>query len=76
MPAQHARRDVAMIKAVVPRMAQTVIDRAMQVHGAAGLGSDFPMAQMYAWARALRLADGPDEVHLETVAKLETKTSQ
>jgi acyl-CoA dehydrogenase len=66
-----ARQQIAAIKAVVPRMACQVIDRAIQAHGAAGVSDDFMLAASYAAARALRLADGPDEVHAETVAKAE-----
>ena len=68
---KHAKKRIAMIKVVAPSMALAVIDRAMQVHGAAGLGQDFPLAFAWAGARALRLADGPDEVHLESIAKQE-----
>ncbi|HEX2641145.1 MAG TPA: acyl-CoA dehydrogenase family protein [Pyrinomonadaceae bacterium] len=68
---QAARREIAMIKAVVPRMALKVIDRAIQVHGGGGVSQDFPLAQMWTYARTLRLADGPDEVHLEAIAKME-----
>ena len=68
-----ARKQIAMIKAVVPQMAQTVIDRAIQVHGAAGVSQDLPLAQFWIYARTLRLADGPDEVHLESIAKIELK---
>ncbi|CAN5442337.1 acyl-CoA dehydrogenase family protein [soil metagenome] len=68
-----ARREIAMIKAVVPQMALEVIDRAIQVHGGAGVSPDFPLAQFWIYARTLRLADGPDEVHLESIAKMELK---
>ena len=71
--AKAARREIAMIKAVVPQMALKVIDRAIQVHGGGGVSPDFPLAQFWIYARTLRLADGPDEVHLESIAKLELK---
>jgi acyl-CoA dehydrogenase len=66
-----ARAEIAMIKVVAPNMTLRVVDRAMQVHGAAGLTEDFPFAHIWTWARILRQADGPDEVHTEAVAKLE-----
>lgn len=66
-----ARREIAMIKAVVPQMALNIIDRAIQVHGGGGVSQDFPLAQFWIYARSLRLADGPDEVHLESIAKME-----
>ncbi|MBA3418527.1 MAG: acyl-CoA dehydrogenase family protein [Geodermatophilaceae bacterium] len=69
--AKGARAEIAAIKVVAPRMACTVIDRAIQVHGAAGMSDDVPLAEFYTWARALRLADGPDEVHLRSVAREE-----
>jgi acyl-CoA dehydrogenase len=69
--AAAARAEIAGLKVVVPEMACRVIDRAIQVHGAAGLSQDFPLADTYAWQRALRIADGPDAVHARTVARLE-----
>ncbi|MET0189930.1 MAG: acyl-CoA dehydrogenase family protein [Pseudonocardia sediminis] len=71
--AKGAATEIAAIKVVVPRMACTVIDRAMQVHGGAAMSDDTPLAYFYAWARALRFADGPDEVHIRTVARQEFK---
>jgi acyl-CoA dehydrogenase len=66
-----AKTDIAMIKVVAPSMACQVIDWAMQVHGAGGMSGDFPLAYMYAHARTLRFADGPDEVHRNAIAKWE-----
>jgi alkylation response protein AidB-like acyl-CoA dehydrogenase len=66
-----ARSEVSQIKAVVPRMTCDVIDMAIQIHGGAGVSDVFPLAEAYAGARALRLADGPDEVHLGMVARAE-----
>jgi acyl-CoA dehydrogenase len=68
-----ARAEIAMIKIVAPNMALRVIDRAIQAHGAAGVCDDFGLAKAWAGSRTLRLADGPDEVHREAVAKLELK---
>jgi acyl-CoA dehydrogenase len=68
-----ARSEIAMIKVVAPNMALRVIDRAIQAHGGAGVSGDFGLAAAWAAARTLRLADGPDEVHRETIAKLELK---
>ena len=68
-----ARAEIAMIKTVAPNMACQVIDWAIQAHGGAGVSADFPLAAMYAGIRTLRLADGPDEVHNATIAKLELK---
>ncbi|NWG25050.1 MAG: acyl-CoA dehydrogenase family protein [Pseudorhodoplanes sp.] len=68
-----ARAEIAMIKVVAPNVAQKVVDRAIQVCGAAGVSQDFHLAYAFARARAIRLADGPDEVHRETIAKLELK---
>jgi acyl-CoA dehydrogenase len=69
--AKGAASEIAAIKVVVPRIACAVIDRALQIHGGAGMSDDTPLAYFYVWARALRLADGPDEVHLRTVARQE-----
>ena len=66
-----AKSDIAMIKVVAPNMACEVIDMAIQAHGGGGVSDDFVLAQFYAGARTLRLADGPDEVHRESLAKLE-----
>jgi acyl-CoA dehydrogenase len=66
-----ARSEIAQIKVVAPRMALAVLDRAIQAHGGAGVCDDFPLAKAWAHARTLRLADGPDEVHLEAIAKIE-----
>ena len=66
-----ARAEIAMIKVIAPQMALDVIDRAIQVHGGGGVGEDFGLAHAWAKTRSLRLADGPDEVHRVTVAKLE-----
>lgn len=68
-----ARGEISMIKVIVPNMALAVIDRAVQVHGAAGVCDDFPLAFDWANSRTLRLADGPDEVHMESIARLELK---
>lgn len=68
-----ARKEIAMIKAVAPNVALKVLDRAIQVHGAAGVSDDFPLAAMWAAVRTLRIADGPDEVHRRDVAKLELR---
>ena len=63
-----------MIKAVIPSMLQTIVDQAIQVHGGAGVSDDdFPLTQLFAYARVLRLADGPDEVHRAMVARLELR---
>lgn len=65
-----------MIKAVVPNMHSQVVDRAIQVFGAMGLTPDTPLADLWIGARCLRLADGPDEVHLRSIARLELRDSQ
>ena len=66
-----ARTLVAMAKVAVPRAATRVIDRAVQVHGGAGVSDDTPLAEMWGWHRAMRLFDGPDDVHLLTLARAE-----
>jgi acyl-CoA dehydrogenase len=71
-----ARAEIAMIKVVAPNVALRVIDRAVQAHGGAGVSEDFMLAEAWAHARTLRLADGPDEVHLESLARLELKKYQ
>jgi len=71
---KSARKEIAMIKAIVPQMALKIIDRAIQVHGGAGLSQDTPLAGFWIYARSLRLADGPDEVHFGSVAKMELKS--
>jgi acyl-CoA dehydrogenase len=66
-----ARAEIAMIKVIAPNMATQIIDWAIQAHGAGGVSDDFPLAYSYAHQRTLRLADGPDEVHRNAIAKLE-----
>jgi acyl-CoA dehydrogenase len=70
---KEARAEIAMIKVVAPNVALRVIDRAIQAHGGAGVSDDFFLAAAWANIRTLRLADGPDEVHLESIAKLELR---
>ncbi|WP_324133610.1 acyl-CoA dehydrogenase family protein [Bosea sp. (in: a-proteobacteria)] len=71
-----ARTEVSAIKVVATRLQTKIADRAMQVFGAAGLSNDTPLAFIYSWGRALRFIDGPDEVHLRTVARAEVKKHQ
>jgi alkylation response protein AidB-like acyl-CoA dehydrogenase len=66
-----ARAEIAMIKVVAPTVALAVIDRAIQAHGGAGVSQDTFLASAWAMIRTLRIADGPDEVHIESIAKLE-----
>ncbi len=69
--ARNARSEIAQIKVAAPRMALQIIDDAIQAHGGAGVSADTPLAEMYAMVRTLRIADGPDEVHNRTIARLE-----
>jgi acyl-CoA dehydrogenase len=73
---KQARAEIAMIKVIAPNVALRVIDRAIQVHGGAGVSDDTFLAAAWANARTLRLADGPDEVHTEAIAKLELRKYQ
>jgi acyl-CoA dehydrogenase len=70
---KEARAEIAMIKVIAPNMALRVIDRAIQAHGGGGVSQEFELAAMWANSRTLRLADGPDEVHMESIAKNELK---
>ena len=67
--AKAARDLIAAIKIVAPSMAQTVIDRAMQIHGGKGLTDDLPLAELFNYARQIRLADGPDQVHMMALGR-------
>jgi acyl-CoA dehydrogenase len=71
-----ARTDVSTIKVVVPRLQTAVLSRAMQVYGAMGLTPDTPLAFLWSWGRALQFVDGPDEVHLRTIARHEMRAQQ
>jgi acyl-CoA dehydrogenase len=71
--AKGARSEIAAIKVVAPRTALAVLDRAIQVHGAAGVSDDYPLAAMWAALRTLRIADGPDDVHIQSVARGELR---
>ena len=70
---KEARQEIAMIKVSAPKMALEVIDRALQIHGGGGMTDDFPIAYMLAHTRAMRLFDGPDEVHRQQIARLELR---
>ncbi|EUC13349.1 UNVERIFIED_ORG: acyl-CoA dehydrogenase [Burkholderia sp. CF145] len=74
--AKAARKEISMIKAIVPQLHTAVCDRAMQVFGAMGLSPDTPLADHWTWGRALRYADGPDEVHLQAIARMELAQSK
>jgi acyl-CoA dehydrogenase len=69
--AKGARSEIAAIKVIAPRACLNVLDRAIQVHGGGGVSDDFPLASMWAHARTLRIADGPDDVHIRSVARME-----
>merc|ERR1712025_382044 len=71
-----ARQQLSLAKAVIPPVVQTICDRAMQVHGAMGLSQDTFLATAFVWARWLRFADGPEEVHWRTAARLELQQQQ
>jgi acyl-CoA dehydrogenase len=71
--AKAARKEIAAIKVAVPRMAEQIINNAIQAHGGAGVSQDTPLAAMYAGIRVLRIVDGPDEVHMRDIARLELK---
>ena len=71
--AKGARKEIAAIKVAVPQMAERIIDHAIQSFGGAGVSQDTPLAQMYAGIRTLRIVDGPDEVHIRDIARLEIK---
>uniref|UniRef100_A0A7N0T2F5 Acyl-CoA dehydrogenase n=1 Tax=Kalanchoe fedtschenkoi TaxID=63787 RepID=A0A7N0T2F5_KALFE len=73
---KKARGALAMAKVAAPNMALRVLDTAIQVHGAAGVSTDFVLSHLWATARTLRIADGPDEVHLGTIAKLELQRAK
>jgi acyl-CoA dehydrogenase len=74
--AKAAATEISMIKAIAPRMQTTILDRAMQTFGAMGLSPDTPLAELWTWGRALRIADGPDEVHLRAIARAEVKRAR
>lgn len=73
---RESLKEISMIKALIPLMHTTVLDRAMQTFGAMGISPDTPLADLWIAGRALRYADGPDEVHMRTIARLEIKQSQ
>ena len=74
--AKAARKEISMIKVIAPTLLSTIADRAIQVFGAMGLSPDTPLADLYTGGRTLRFADGPDEVHLQTIARLELREAE
>ena len=74
--AKAARKEISMIKVIAPTLLTTIADRAIQVFGAMGLSPDTPLADLYTGGRTLRFADGPDEVHLQTIARLELREQE
>jgi len=74
--AKGARKEISMIKAIVPKVQTCIADRAMQVFGAMGISPDTPLVDIWTWGRALRYADGPDEVHLRSIARAEIRQAQ
>jgi acyl-CoA dehydrogenase len=74
--AKAARKEISMIKVIAPTLLTTIADRAIQVFGAMGLSPDTPLADLYTGGRTLRFADGPDEVHLQTIARLELREAE
>jgi len=74
--AKGARTEIAAIKVAAPAVATAVIDRAIEIFGGAGVSDDFPLAYFYAWARVLRIVDGPDAVHRRTVARQELRAAR
>jgi len=71
--AKGAKTEIGAIKVIAPRVACNIIDRAIQVHGGLGVSDDIPLAKMYGWQRALKIFDGPDQVHLRSIARWELK---
>lgn len=69
--AKNAKKEIAMIKVIAPKVACDVIDRAIQIHGGLGVSNDTILAMMWIGSRSLRIADGPDEVHINQIGKLE-----
>ena len=73
MPEPVSRTEISAIKVIVPRLQNAVLDRAIQIFGAMGLTPDTPLSYLWTWGRALRFIDGPDEVHIRSVARREIK---